>query len=397
MQFLGNICGATTKVFAQPRSTADMQRLAHSISSSVRIKVPSTLRCQIQSAIGCVSLVEKRVLNAGIGWRQSVRRREFITLLCGAALIGPSTAIAQTRKVYRLGTLTAGPPMSPDSGDGAVHIGALTQRGYTLGQNLTYEARGAAGKLSQMPQEMQELRKANVDVVVTVSYPAAVIAKSSGIPTVIATGSGDPVAAGLVASLARPGGNVTGLSDVATTLSTKRLSLLKELLPQLRRVAMLWNKGDRGMSLRYEASAVAARELGVIVQPLGVSEPDDFIGAFDTMNREPPDAILMVSDSLTLLNRRRVFEYAAERRLPAIYETDSLTREGGLMSYGPDRREIFERSAALVDRIFKGTKPADLPVEQPTRFLFALNLKTANAMGLNVPNTLLALADEVVE
>jgi ABC-type uncharacterized transport system substrate-binding protein len=170
------------------------------------------------------------------------------------------------------------PPRYADRGsadksrdDAAVLIGALTQRGYTLGQNLTYEARGAAGKLSQMPQQMQELKTANVGVVVTVSYPAAVIAKSSGIPTVIATGSGDPVAAGLVASLARPGGNVTGLSDVATTLSTKRLSLLKEMLPQLRRVAMLWNKGDRGMSLRYEASAVAARELGVIVQPLGVA------------------------------------------------------------------------------------------------------------------------------
>src|SRR5262249_21800134 len=168
--------------------------------------------------------------------------------------------------------------------------------------------------------------------------------------------------------------NVTGLSDVATTLSTKRLSLLKEMLPQLRRVAMLWNKGDRGMSLRYEASAVGAREVGGIVQPLGGSEPGGFIEAFDTMNRERADALL-ISDSLTLLNRRRVFEYAAERRLPAIYETDSLTREGGLMSYGPDRREIFERSAALVDRIFKGTKPADLPVEQPTHFLFVLNLK----------------------
>jgi putative ABC transport system substrate-binding protein len=329
-----------------------------------------------------------------------VQRREFITLLAGAALIGPSTAIAQTQtpKVYRLGTLAAGAPMLPDNADAAVLIGALTQRGYTLNQNLIYEARGADGKLSQMPQQMQELKRANVDVVVTVSYPAAVIAKSSGIATVIATGSGDPVTSGLVNSLARPGGNVTGISDVAATLSTKRLSLLKELLgPQLRRVAMLWNKGDRGMSLRYEASAVAARELGVIVQPLGVAEPDDFIEAFDTMNRERPDAILMVSDSLTLLNRRRVFEYAAERRLPAIYETESLTREGGLMSYGPDRREIFERSAALVDRIFKGAKPADLPVEQPTRFVFALNLNTARAMGLNVPNTLLALADEVIE
>src|SRR5262249_8190957 len=191
-------------------------------------------------------------------------------------------------------------------------------------------------------------------------------------------------------------GNVTGLSDVATTLSTKLLSLLKELLPQLRRVAMLWNKGDRGMSLRYEASAVAARGLGGIVQPLGGSEPDDFIEAFDAMNRERPAAILIGSDSLTLLHRRRGFGYAAERHPPPIYETDSITREGGLMWYGPDRREIFERSAALVDRIFKGTNPADLPVEQPTRFLFVLNLKTAKAMGLNVPNTLLALADEVV-
>jgi putative ABC transport system substrate-binding protein len=287
--------------------------------------------------------------------------------------------------------------MNPDNADAAVLLGALTKRGYTLGRNLIYEARGAAGKISQMPQQMQELKKANVDVIVTVSYPAAVIAKSSGIPTVIATGSGDPVASGLVASLSRPGGNVTGLSDVATTLSSKRLALLKELLPQLHRVAMLWNKNDRGMTLRYDASAVAARALGVIVQPLGVGEPDDFDEAFDTMNREKPDAILMVSDSLTLLNRKRVFEYAAEKRLPAIYETDSLTREGGLMSYGPDRRELFERSAALVDRIFKGTRPADLPVEQPTHFLFVLNLKTAKVMGLNVPATLQALADEVIE
>src|SRR5262249_31452973 len=143
--------------------------------------------------------------------------------------------------------------------------------------------------------------RANVDVVVTVSYPAAVIAKSSGIATVIATGSGDPVTSGLVASLARPGGNVTGISDVAATLSTKRLSLLKELLgPQLRRVAMLWNKGDRGMSLRYEASAGASREVWGLVQPLGVAEPDDFIEAFDTMNRERPDAICIAPASTAL-------------------------------------------------------------------------------------------------
>ena len=326
-----------------------------------------------------------------------MQRRGFIKWLAGAVLVGPRAAMAQGPKVYRLGALGAGPPMSSTSGDGAILIGGLARRGYTLGRNLMFEARGARGKMSQMPEQMQELKAANVDVVVTVSYPAAMLAKLSSIATVIASGSGDPVATGLVASLAKPGGNVTGISDVAATLTTKRLALLKEMSPQLRRIAMLWNKDDRGMTLRYEASAEVAQQLGVIVQPLGVREPDDFDGAFAAMNCEPPDAILMVSDSLTLLNRKRVLEYAAERRLPAIFEADSITREGGLMSYGPDRREVFERAAALTDRIFKGTKPADLPVEQPTRYLFVLNLKTAKAMGLNVPNTLLALADEVIE
>jgi putative ABC transport system substrate-binding protein len=244
---------------------------------------------------------------------------------------------------------------------------------------------------------MEELKAANVDVVVTLSYPAAAAAKVSGVPTVIASGSGDPVATGLVESLSRPGGNVTGIADDAATLSTKRLGLLKEMMPQLRRVAMLWNKDDRGMSLRYEASAKAAQEIGVIVQPLGVREPEDFNDAFAAMDREPPEAILMVSDSLTLLNRKRVIDYAAEHRLPAIYEQDFVTRDGGLMSYGADQRESFDRAAALADRIFKGTKPADLPFEQPTHYLFVLNLKTAKAMNLTVPNTVVALADEVIE
>jgi ABC-type uncharacterized transport system substrate-binding protein len=326
-----------------------------------------------------------------------MQRRKFVTLLAGAVFAGPRAVLAETSKVYRLGTLTAGPPMSAAAGDGAILVEGLKRRGYTLGRNLAFEARGVMGNVGQMPQRMQELKAANIDVVVTVSYPAALVAKSSNIATVIASGSGDPVETGLVASLAHPGGNVTGISDVAEMLTTKRLSLLKEMSPQLRRIAMLWNKNDLGMSLRYEASAKAARDLDVTVQPLGVREPDDFNEAFEVMNREPPDAILMVSDSLTLLNRKRVFAYAAERHLPAIYEAESIAREGGLMSYGPDRREVFDRTAALVDRIFKGTKPADLPVEQPTRYVFVLNLKTAKATGLTVPNTLLALADEVVE
>ncbi len=329
-----------------------------------------------------------------------MRRREFITLLGGTAAtwpLAPGGATAQTSRIYRLGTLTPGPPIASNAGTGAILINALAQRGYTLGKNLAYEPRGAAGKTQQLPQLMQELKAANVDVVVTVSYPAAVAAKSSGVPTVIASGSGDPVATGLVASLPRPGGNVTGIADDASSLSTKRLALLKAMLPKLRRVAMLWNKDDLGMSLRYTASAKAAQEIDVAVQALGVREPDDFNDAFATMNREMPDAILMVSDSLTLLNRKRVIDFAAEHRLPAIYEFDGLVREGGLMSYGADQRESFARAAALVDSIFKGASPADLPVEQPTRYIFVINLKTAKTMGLEIPSNVAALADEVIE
>jgi putative ABC transport system substrate-binding protein len=326
-----------------------------------------------------------------------MNRREFMGVVGGMAIAMPPMANAQTAKIYRLGTLLPGPPLLPTVGRGAIIIDELGKRGYKLGQNLIYEARGARGNVAMVPQLMLELVAAKVDAVITISYPAALAAKASGIPTVIASGSGDPVTTGLVNSLPRPGGNVTGIADDASTLSTKRLSLLKALLPELRQVAMLWNQQDLGMSQRYEASAKAAHDIGVVVQPLGVREPDDFNGAFAAMTRDKPDAILMVSDSLTLLNRKRVIEFAAEHRLPAIYETDAIVKDGGLMSYGADERESFSRAAALVDRIFKGAKPAELPVEQPTRYLFVLNLKTARAMNLTVPNTLAALADEVVE
>jgi putative ABC transport system substrate-binding protein len=326
-----------------------------------------------------------------------MKRREFIAFLGGMAIAAPRETIAQTSKIYRVGTLTVLPPMSPTTGTGAMLIAGLAQRGYTLGQNLAYEARGAAGKVGQMSNLMQELKAANVDVVVTASYPAAAAAKASGVPTVIASGSGDPVKTGLVTSLARPGGNVTGISDDAAALSTKRLGLLKTMSPQLRKVAMLWNKDDLGMSQRYDASAQAANELGITVLPLGVREPDDFNEAFAAMDRDPPDAILMVTDSLTLLNRKRVFDYAAQHRLPAIYEQDFMARDGGLMSYGADAQESFDRAAALTAHIFQGAKPSDLPFEIPTRYLFVINLKTAKAMDLTIPNTLLATADDVIE
>jgi putative ABC transport system substrate-binding protein len=326
-----------------------------------------------------------------------MRRRDFIALTGGAAAAWPLGALAQTAKVYRVGTLTPGPPVSATADRGAVLFDGLAKRGYLLGQNLIHEARGASGKLELVPKLMQELKAATVDVVVTLGYPAAAAAKASGVPTVLASGSGDPVKTGLVESLARPGGNVTGIADDASILSTKRLSLLATLLPRLRRVAMLWNKDDLGMSMRYETSANAAQGVGITVQPLGVREPDDFNEAFAAMTRDPPDAILLVSDSLTVLNRKRVIDYAAEHRLPAIFEADSIVRDGGLMSYGADTRESFDRAAAMVDLILKGAKAADIPVEQPTRYQFVVNLKTAKSIGLEIPATLTALADEVIE
>ena len=326
-----------------------------------------------------------------------MRRRKFIALVGGAATWPLAARGQQAARIFRLGTLTPSLPISATSPLGTVLLGELAQRGYALGQNLAFDARAAGGEKSRLPQLLLDFQASGVDAIVAIGYPTAVAAKTAGIPTVVAYGAGDPVATGLVVSLARPGGTITGISDDATTLSTKRLSLLKGLSPKIQRVAMLWNRDDLGMSLRYEASAQAAQSLGVAVQPLGVREPDDFIGVFEAMDRDPPDAILMVSDSLTTLNRKRVFDYAATHRLPAIYEYDPLVRDGGLMSYGPDLKEFMQRAAAMVDRIFKGAKPSELPFERPTRYLFVVNLKTAKAIGLEFPPALIALADEVIE
>jgi putative ABC transport system substrate-binding protein len=328
-----------------------------------------------------------------------MKRREFLSLLGGAVLVDPLAASAQTTpgRIYHLGTLHPALPLTESAPFGKIIVKALAERGYVLGQNLTFDARGAMGDTTKLPLLLGELKARGVDAVMVVGYPAALAAKSTGIPTVGANGLGDPVETKLIESLAHPGGNITGISDVATMLTSKRLQLLKEMSPKLQKVAMLWNKDDLGMSLRYEASAKVAQALGVTVQALGVREPDDFNEAFSAMSADLPDAILMVADALTVLNRKRVYEFAAAKKLPAIYEYDFLVRDGGLMSYGPDMTESFERASALVDRIFKGAKPGDLPFEQPTRYPFVLNLKTAKATGLEIPPQLLALADEVIE
>ena len=328
-----------------------------------------------------------------------MHRREFIALLGSACLATPRAAradmpakMSRIALVSPMGLVPAGSPYAK------LLLGPLAGLGNRPGENFIFEVPATPPSGAVPPDKIiAQLKERKVDLIVAWGFPVVAAAKAAGIPTVVAFGVGDPVATGLVQNLAQPGGVVTGISDVATELSGKRLDLLKQLLPKLSRVAMLWNKDDLGMSLRYEASAKAAQAIGADVEAVGVREPDDFNEAFAVMDHEAPDAILMVSDSLTMLNRTRVFEYAAAHRLPAIYEFDSLVHEGGLMSYGADLKESFERVAAMVDRIIKGANPGDLPFEQPTRYLLVINMKTAKLIGLEIPPTLLALADEVIE
>jgi putative tryptophan/tyrosine transport system substrate-binding protein len=260
------------------------------------------------------------------------------------------------------------------------------------------EARGANGQVSTLGEIVRDMKAKQVDVIVAISYPVTLACKVENVPTVVAYGCGDPVVTHLIDGLSRPGGSITGISDNSTTLSTKRMALIKQAVPKLQRVAMLWNRDDLGMTQRYEASAGAAQSLGVTVQALGVRAPDDFNGVFEAMDREPPDAILMVADVLTNLNRKRVFDYAAEHHIPALYEYDiPFVRDGGLMSYGPDLRESFDRAADMTSRIFNGARPSDLPFEEPTHYPLVINLKTAKATGIELPTNFVALADEVIE
>jgi putative ABC transport system substrate-binding protein len=326
-----------------------------------------------------------------------IKRRTFLLALPLLSTLPRLVSAQSSGKIYRVGLLGPALPFA----DQSPVVGGLSKgfgkRGYKIGENLVFERRAAQGNLALLPRLVDELNAANVDVIITVGYTAAAAAKQHARGPVVVTNSGDPEATHLVASLSRPGGNVTGISEVATELSAKRLQLLKETVPTLNKVAMLWNADDLGMTLRYQAAGAAAKGLDLTVQSLGVREPDDFGNAFATMDRDRPDGLLMVTDSLTSLNRRRVFDYAAAHKIPAIYEYDFLVRDGGLMSYGPDGAEVMDRAAGLADRILKGAKPADLPLEEPTRFIFAINQKTADGIGLSIPQSILARADDLIE
>jgi putative ABC transport system substrate-binding protein len=329
----------------------------------------------------------------------SMNRRHFVTFLGGAAIACPLAGRAQQPgKTYRMGLLRGGgAPTGFDERTNALFSG-LAARGFVEGRNLVREERWGDGHNERLSGLAAELRAVKVDVIVTLGYPSALAAKLSAkdVPVVV-TGAGDPVATGLVDGLSRPGGNLTGVTELSTELSAKRLEILRDAVPNLRRVAMLWNAADLGMTLRYRAAEDAARVLGLEVQTLGVREPDDFDHAFAAMTRERPDAILMVSDALTILNRKRILEFATVNKLPTIFELFALVRDGGLMSYGPSNSAIGERAADFVARILRGARPADLPLELPTRLEFAINLKAARALGLELPATLVARADHVIE
>jgi ABC-type uncharacterized transport system substrate-binding protein len=328
-----------------------------------------------------------------------MRRREFIASVVSTITAWPFAGLAQTAsKVHRIGILSTDGPADAKSIFDAM-LGALASHGYMPDRNMALEIRASGIHTEQLPQLAKDLVASNVDVILTFSFPAAMAAKSATttIPIVSTEAGGDPVATGLVKSLSRPGGNVTGVSDMAIELAPKRLELIKDMVPMVRTVAMLWNARDLGMTLRYQGAADAARAIGARVQPLAVREPDDFDEAFASMVRDPPDAVLLVSDALTRLHRRRFYEFVDEHRLPATYERVNYVREGGLSSYSPDLDEVYDRAISLIDRILKGANPADLPFEQPTRFHLSINLKTAKSLGITVPASVISRADEVIE
>jgi ABC-type uncharacterized transport system substrate-binding protein len=321
-----------------------------------------------------------------------MRRREFVAGLC-AGMVCWVEARAEQARTYRVGLLANRPV-----GDGEERRRAikdvLAAHGFIEGRNLQFEARWG----DPLAENVEALKAAKVDVIITFGYPAAFAAKTLAKDiSIVCTGAGDPVATGLARSLARPGGNLTGVIEVATELSAKRLEILKDAVPNLKKVAILFNATDLGMTLRSSAVEAAAKVLNVSVQSFGVREPNDFGNAFVEMTRSRPDGILMVSDTLTVLNRKQVMEFASDKRLPVIYEFSFLVRDGGLMSYGPNLPETGRRAGDLVVRILLGARAADLPLEQPTHFEFVVNLQTAKSIGLDFPPALLARADAVIE
>ena len=326
-----------------------------------------------------------------------MRRREFITLLGGAAAAWPLAARAQQRgKVARIGYLGLGPASAWSSRVEALRAG-LRDLGWVEGKNIVIEFRWADG-VQQLPEFAAELVRMKVDVIYapssTMVEPARQATKT--IPIVFSNHA-DPIGSGHVASLPRPGGNITGLSEMASELDAKQLEILKEVVPQATRIGVLWNPTTPSQVPGLQSLKAAGEKLGLTLHMASAATAEEFDGAFASMARENVDSLFVMPSPLIVMQRVRVAELALKYRLPGIFSVKEAVEAGGLMSYTVDRIDLSRRSELYIDKILKGASPADLPVEQASKYLLVINIKTAKALGIDVPPTLLAIADEVIE
>jgi len=322
-------------------------------------------------------------------------RRVLLALIALAAL----PALAQKAdRVWHAAYLSAGPRTADGSPPPALRA-ALRAIGYVEGVNIAYESRFAEADAERLPALAAELVRSKPDVIVVNGAPAALAAKqaTSVVPVVIGFPSGDAVAMGLIASVARPGGNVTGHTDEVAPLSAKRIELLKDVLPTASRISVVWNATDDAMTLRYRGIEHAAKALHIEVQPVQVRAAGDFDTAISLMSRNHPDAILMVSDALTNMHRKRIIDFASAQRIPAMYEIATYVSDGGLMAYGPGIEETWATTAGYVDRIFKGSKASDLPAAYPMRYYLTISRKSADSLGMTIPQSILLRADNVLQ
>ena len=323
-------------------------------------------------------------------------RRAFLAGLAVLAAL-PVADAQQPAKIPRIGLLSSFSPSDAAPWHQAFRQG-LRDLGWVEGKNVSIEYRYAEGRHDRLPDLAADLVRLKVDIIVAAVTSDALAAKNAtrAIPIVMAS-PGDPVAVGLVESLARPGGNITGLSQMAAELAGKRLELLKEIVPKLSRVAVLWNPQDRSSTLSWKEIQLSAGELGVQLHSLEVRSSNDFDKAFEDATRARAGALAIMPDPVFVTNLKRIADLAAKSRLPSIFHLRKFADSGGLVAYGVDRSDLFRRAAAYVDKILKGVKPADLPVEQPTKFELVINLKTAKTLGLTIPQSLLLRADRVIE
>jgi putative ABC transport system substrate-binding protein len=315
-----------------------------------------------------------------------------------SVLITPSASQAQLRghvpQIGYLGTSSA----SLERELVTAFREGLREHGYVEGENIVIEYRWAEGNYQRFPDLVADLVKRKVDLILTAGTPGALAAKraTQTIPIVMAV-TGDAVATGLVSSLARPGGNLTGLTTMVPDLEGKRLEILREVLPKLVTVVVLLNTSNPLTAIQWEQTKTGAKALGIQLQPIELQRPEDFKDAFARIARQRPDAMMMVADRFQLAHRTQIVEFVAKTRLLAIYPYRDFVVAGGLMSYGPSYEDLFRRSATYVDKILRGAKPSDLPIEQPTKFEFLVNQKTAKMLGVAIPPSLLLRADHVLE